>query len=127
MQTMSPFLLWFRTPRLRRALALGAVVLSTGSIVLLRSSAAALPTAYAPTLGDTATRTNFSGPKLTGSLALSHGKVLERGGQMYADLTLTKKINTVDEVAALALLLVSSAGAGITGTSINVDAGTSPF
>ena len=46
--------------------------------------------------------------------------------QGYADETLTKRINTVDEVAAVAWLLVSDAGAGITGTSINVDGGTSP-
>jgi NAD(P)-dependent dehydrogenase (short-subunit alcohol dehydrogenase family) len=46
--------------------------------------------------------------------------------QGYADEALTKRINTVDEVAAVAWLLVSDAGAGITGTSINVDGGTSP-
>jgi 3-hydroxybutyrate dehydrogenase/3-oxoacyl-[acyl-carrier protein] reductase len=46
--------------------------------------------------------------------------------QGYADETLTKRINTVDEVAAVMWLLVSDAGAGITGTSINVDGGTSP-
>jgi 3-hydroxybutyrate dehydrogenase/3-oxoacyl-[acyl-carrier protein] reductase len=44
----------------------------------------------------------------------------------YADETLTKRINTVDEVAAVTWLLVSDAGGGITGTSINVDGGTSP-
>ena len=44
----------------------------------------------------------------------------------YAQQTLTKKINTVEEVAAVALLLASPAGAGITGTTINVDAGTAP-
>lgn len=119
MQTMSPFLLWFRTPRLRRALALGAVVLSTGSIVLLRSSAAALPTAYAPTLGDTATRTNFSGPKLTGSLALSHGKVLERGGQMYADLTLTADRGSGSEMRApVSLAIVLDTSGSMTGEKI---------
>ena len=45
----------------------------------------------------------------------------------YASQTLTGKINTVDEVAAVALLLASPAGAGITGTAINVDGGTSPW
>jgi 3-hydroxybutyrate dehydrogenase len=45
----------------------------------------------------------------------------------YAQKTLTKKINTVDEVAAAAMLLISEAGSGITGTSINVDAGTSTY
>jgi NAD(P)-dependent dehydrogenase (short-subunit alcohol dehydrogenase family) len=45
----------------------------------------------------------------------------------YASQTLTGKINTVEEVAAVALLLASQAGAGITGTAINVDGGTSPW
>jgi 3-hydroxybutyrate dehydrogenase len=44
----------------------------------------------------------------------------------YAEKTLTGRINTVEEVAAVALLLASPAGAGITGSTINVDAGTSP-
>lgn len=45
----------------------------------------------------------------------------------YARETLTGRINTVEEVAAVALLLCSPAGAGITGSAINVDGGTSPF
>ena len=44
----------------------------------------------------------------------------------YATHALTKQINTVEEVAAVAGLLASRAGAGITGTTINVDGGTSP-
>lgn len=45
----------------------------------------------------------------------------------YASQTLTGKLNTVEEVAAVARLLASPAGGGITGTAINVDGGTSPF
>jgi len=45
----------------------------------------------------------------------------------YARQTLTGKINTVEEVAAVAMLLASPAGAGITGTTINVDGGTAPY
>ena len=45
----------------------------------------------------------------------------------YAQQALTKQLNTVEEVAAVALLLASPAGAGITGTAINVDGGTSPW
>ena len=44
----------------------------------------------------------------------------------YAQQSLTKKLNTVHEVAAVAMLLASPAGAGITGTTINVDGGTAP-
>jgi 3-hydroxybutyrate dehydrogenase len=45
----------------------------------------------------------------------------------YAEQALTKELNTVEEVAAVALLLASPAGRGITGTTINVDGGTSPW
>jgi NAD(P)-dependent dehydrogenase (short-subunit alcohol dehydrogenase family) len=45
----------------------------------------------------------------------------------YAQETMTKRINTVAEVAAVARLLASEEGIGITGTVINVDAGTSPY
>jgi len=45
----------------------------------------------------------------------------------YAKDTLTGKLNTVEECAAVAMLLASPAGAGITGTAINVDGGTSPW
>ncbi len=45
----------------------------------------------------------------------------------YAKQALTKRLNTVEEVAAVALLLASRAGAGITGTTINVDGGTAPY
>jgi 3-hydroxybutyrate dehydrogenase len=38
-----------------------------------------------------------------------------------------KRVNTPEEVAAMALLLVSPAGAGITGSLLNVDGGTSPY
>jgi NAD(P)-dependent dehydrogenase (short-subunit alcohol dehydrogenase family) len=46
--------------------------------------------------------------------------------ESYAQQSLTKRLNTVEEIAAVALLLASPAGAGITGTTINVDGGTSP-
>lgn len=45
----------------------------------------------------------------------------------YAAESLTKSINTVEEVVAMAMLLASDAGAGVTGTAINVDGGTSPY
>jgi 3-hydroxybutyrate dehydrogenase/3-oxoacyl-[acyl-carrier protein] reductase len=45
----------------------------------------------------------------------------------YAAETPTKSINTVEEVVAMAMLLASDAGAGVTGTAINVDGGTSPY
>jgi 3-hydroxybutyrate dehydrogenase len=58
--------------------------------------------------------------------AEASGITYEQFLDSYAGKTLTGRINTVEEVAAVALLLASPAGAGITGTTINVDAGTSP-
>lgn len=66
--------------------------------------------------------------RITGaSAAKAAGVTYEEFLDGYAQETLTKKINTVEEVAAVALLLASEAGAGITGTTINVDGGTSPY
>jgi NAD(P)-dependent dehydrogenase (short-subunit alcohol dehydrogenase family) len=45
----------------------------------------------------------------------------------YAGQAMTGKLNTVEEVAAVATLLASDAGAGMTGGLINVDGGTSPW
>lgn len=45
----------------------------------------------------------------------------------YASQAMTNRLNTVEEVAAVAGLLASEAGAGITGSMINVDGGTSPW
>jgi 3-hydroxybutyrate dehydrogenase len=59
--------------------------------------------------------------------AEASGMTYEQFIDHYASQTLTGKINTVDEVAAVALLLASNAGSGITGTAINVDGGTSPW
>ncbi len=59
--------------------------------------------------------------------AEASGLTYEQFIDHYSSQTLTGRINTVEEVAAVALLLVSPAGAGITGTAINVDGGTSPF
>jgi 3-hydroxybutyrate dehydrogenase len=61
------------------------------------------------------------------SAAQAAGVTYEQFLDGYAADALTKKINTVAEVSAMALLLASDAGAGITGTAINVDGGTSPY
>ena len=45
----------------------------------------------------------------------------------YAKDSMIKRINTVEEVAAMALLLASPAGGGITGAMMNVDGGTSSW
>jgi NAD(P)-dependent dehydrogenase (short-subunit alcohol dehydrogenase family) len=45
----------------------------------------------------------------------------------YAAQAMTGRLNTVEQVAAVATLLASPAGAGMTGGLINVDGGTSPW
>ena len=45
----------------------------------------------------------------------------------YAQESMIKRLNTVEEVAAMALLLASDEGAGITGGLINVDGGTAAW
>ena len=45
----------------------------------------------------------------------------------YANESMIKRLNTVEEVAAMAVLLASDVGAGITGALLNVDGGTSPW
>ena len=46
---------------------------------------------------------------------------------MFAEESAIKRPNTVEEIAAVAVLLASSAGAGITGASISVDGGTAQY
>ena len=46
---------------------------------------------------------------------------------MFASESAIKRPNTVEEVAAMALLLASDAGAGITGAMLSVDGGTAPY
>lgn len=45
----------------------------------------------------------------------------------YANAAMTGRLNTVGEVAAMARLLASEAGAGITGALLNVDGGTCSY
>ena len=55
------------------------------------------------------------------------GMTYEQFLQGYADEAMTKRLNTVEEVAACAVWLASDAGGGVTGAMINVDGGTSPW
>jgi enoyl-[acyl-carrier-protein] reductase (NADH) len=47
--------------------------------------------------------------------------------QNYANESMIKRLNTVQEVAAMAVLLASHEGGGITGSLINVDGGTASW
>lgn len=52
------------------------------------------------------------------------GQTYEQFLDGYAQEAAIKRLNTVEEVAAVALLLASEAGGGITGALLNVDGGT---
>jgi NAD(P)-dependent dehydrogenase (short-subunit alcohol dehydrogenase family) len=60
-------------------------------------------------------------------VAQQSGITYEQFLQSYAEESMIKRLNTVEEVAACAVWLCSEAGGGITGTAINVDGGTSPW
>lgn len=55
------------------------------------------------------------------------GLSYEEYKQRYADQALTGRLNTVGEVAAMVALLASEAGAGTTGSILNVDGGICPY
>jgi len=59
--------------------------------------------------------------------ATSAGITYEQFLQAYADESMIKRLNTVEEVAGMALLLASEYGAGITGALLNVDGGSAPW
>jgi NAD(P)-dependent dehydrogenase (short-subunit alcohol dehydrogenase family) len=63
------------------------------------------------------------GPQAAASAGISYQQFLDN----YAAESAIKRLNTVEEVAAMATLLASELGAGITGSLINVDGGTSQW
>jgi 3-hydroxybutyrate dehydrogenase/3-oxoacyl-[acyl-carrier protein] reductase len=60
-------------------------------------------------------------------VAQQGGTTYEEFLQSYANESMIKRLNTVEEVAACAVWLASDAGGGVTGAMINVDGGTSPW
>jgi 3-hydroxybutyrate dehydrogenase/3-oxoacyl-[acyl-carrier protein] reductase len=46
---------------------------------------------------------------------------------MFAQESAVKRLNECEDVALVAVLLASDAGAGITGSMISIDGGTSPY
>jgi len=63
------------------------------------------------------------GPSTAAAMGLSYDEMIER---VFKAKTLTGELNRVEEVAAVAVLLASDAGRGITGSFFNVDGGQSP-
>jgi 3-hydroxybutyrate dehydrogenase len=64
-----------------------------------------------------------SGPEAAKAAGITYDEFL----QAYANESMLKRLNRVEEVAAMALLLASAAGSGITGAILAVDAGSSPY
>ena len=64
-----------------------------------------------------------SGPDAAAAAGITYEQFL----QNYADESMIKRLNKVEEVAGMALLLASEAGGGITGALLNVDGGSAPW
>jgi NAD(P)-dependent dehydrogenase (short-subunit alcohol dehydrogenase family) len=60
-------------------------------------------------------------------VAQQGGTTYEEFLQSYANESMIKRLNTVEEVAACAVWLASEPGGGVTGAMINVDGGTAPW
>lgn len=63
------------------------------------------------------------GPGKAEAMGLTYQGLLD----MFAQESAIKRLNSVEDVSAVALLLASKAGAGITGSLISIDGGTSPY
>ena len=64
-----------------------------------------------------------NGPSTAEAMGMSFDEMVD----MFAQESAIKRSNTVEEVAAMAVLLASDAGGGITGALLNVDGGTAPY
>jgi 3-hydroxybutyrate dehydrogenase len=63
------------------------------------------------------------GPAAAEAMGIDYAGLLD----MFARESAIKRLNEVEDVAAVAVLLASDAGAGITGSLISIDGGTSPY
>ena len=64
-----------------------------------------------------------AGPQAAAAMGLSYQGLLD----LFAEEAAIKRLNTVEEVAAVAVLLASDLGGGITGSMISVDGGTAAY
>jgi NAD(P)-dependent dehydrogenase (short-subunit alcohol dehydrogenase family) len=66
----------------------------------------------------------IGGPTTAAAMGLSYDEMIEK---VFKAKTLTGSLNTAPQVAAVAVLLASDAGRGITGAFFNVDGGQAPY
>ena len=59
--------------------------------------------------------------------AAAMGMTFEEMVALFSKESALQRPNTVEEVAAMAVLLASEAGGGITGATLSVDGGTAPY
>ena len=64
-----------------------------------------------------------NGPKVAEAMGLTFDEMVD----LFAQESAVQRPNTVEEIAAMAVLLASDAGAGITGATLSVDGGTAPY
>ena len=64
------------------------------------------------------------GPGTAASMGMTYQEMIDN---VFKAKTMTGEVNTVEQVAAVAVLLASPAGRGITGAFINVDGGQAPY
>jgi len=109
----------FQSPRARRGIAAGAIVLSLGGLVLYRAPATASPPVPA-TPSEHANGIGFDGPGASGTLALSHGQVLANGPQrVFAELRITADDSAVAaERAPLAMVIVLDTSGSMSGEKL---------
>jgi 3-hydroxybutyrate dehydrogenase len=63
------------------------------------------------------------GPPAAAAMGMTYQALLD----WFAQESAIKRLNAVEDVALVAVLLASEAGAGITGSLISIDGGTSPY
>jgi 3-hydroxybutyrate dehydrogenase len=63
------------------------------------------------------------GPEAAGAMGLTYEGLLD----LFAQESAVKRLNDPEDVALVAVLLASDAGAGITGSMISIDGGTAPY
>ena len=64
-----------------------------------------------------------NGPATAEAMGLTFDEMVD----LFSQESAIKRPNTVEEVAAMALLLASNEGGGITGTTLSVDGGSTPY